>query len=192
MRNNSISIAAYIFAVGIVVLWLVIAVAARSERRSGARWCSTTGSPSRPPATRPPGTGPRRTCSPGSSTAARPNPDPARGLTLPRREAAGWSHGLHHASASPSTPTPTRVWAALRDVGNAHHVFGPVLTDCRLEGDDTPRRDLRQRHGRARADRRRRRRRPPPRVHRARRPLHPPPRVVRGGRRARRELRSPG
>ena len=29
------------------------------------------------------------------------------------------------------------VWAALRDVGNAHHVFGPVLTDCRFDGDDT-------------------------------------------------------
>ena len=29
------------------------------------------------------------------------------------------------------------VWAALRDVGNAHHVFGPVLTDCRLEDDVT-------------------------------------------------------
>ncbi|MET0902785.1 MAG: SRPBCC family protein [Acidimicrobiales bacterium] len=26
-------------------------------------------------------------------------------------------------------------WAALRDVGNPHHVFAPVLTDARLEGD---------------------------------------------------------
>jgi len=29
------------------------------------------------------------------------------------------------------------VWSALRDVGNAHHVFSPVLTDCRLDSDDT-------------------------------------------------------
>lgn len=29
------------------------------------------------------------------------------------------------------------VWTALRDVGNAHHVFGPVLTDCRLDDDAT-------------------------------------------------------
>ena len=28
-------------------------------------------------------------------------------------------------------------WAAVRDVGHAHHLFGPVLTDCRLEDDDT-------------------------------------------------------
>lgn len=28
------------------------------------------------------------------------------------------------------------VWTALRDVGNAHHLFGPVLTDCRMDGDD--------------------------------------------------------
>ena len=27
------------------------------------------------------------------------------------------------------------VWAALRDVGNAHRVFAGVLSDCRLEGD---------------------------------------------------------
>ena len=29
------------------------------------------------------------------------------------------------------------VWAAVRDVGNAHQVFGPVLTDCRSDDDDT-------------------------------------------------------
>ena len=29
------------------------------------------------------------------------------------------------------------VWAALRDVGNADRVFRPVLTDCRLDRDDT-------------------------------------------------------
>src|SRR6187402_2734138 len=39
------------------------------------------------------------------------------------------------ASISKRIPVGTdadTVWAALRDVGNAHHVFGPVLTDCRL------------------------------------------------------------
>jgi hypothetical protein len=29
------------------------------------------------------------------------------------------------------------MWAAIRDVGNAHHVFGPVLTGCRLDDHDT-------------------------------------------------------
>jgi len=29
------------------------------------------------------------------------------------------------------------VWTALRDVGNVHQIFAPVLTDCRLEHDDT-------------------------------------------------------
>ncbi len=28
-----------------------------------------------------------------------------------------------------------RAWAALRDVGNAHRLFAPVLTDARFEGD---------------------------------------------------------
>jgi uncharacterized protein YndB with AHSA1/START domain len=28
-----------------------------------------------------------------------------------------------------------RVWAALRDVGNAHHLFAGVLTDAKLDGD---------------------------------------------------------
>ena len=28
------------------------------------------------------------------------------------------------------------VWTALRDVGNAHQIFAPVLTDCRLDRDD--------------------------------------------------------
>jgi len=28
-------------------------------------------------------------------------------------------------------------WAAVRDVGNAPHVFGPVLTDCHLDDDAT-------------------------------------------------------
>ena len=28
------------------------------------------------------------------------------------------------------------VWTALRDVGNAHRIFSPVLTDCRLDPDD--------------------------------------------------------
>jgi hypothetical protein len=28
-----------------------------------------------------------------------------------------------------------RVWAALRDVGNAHHLFAGVLDDAKLEGD---------------------------------------------------------
>ena len=44
------------------------------------------------------------------------------------------------ASISKRIPVGTdadTVWAALRDVGNAHHVFGPVLTDCRLVDDHT-------------------------------------------------------
>jgi len=28
---------------------------------------------------------------------------------------------------------PEKVWAAVRDVGNAHRLFAGVLTDCRLE-----------------------------------------------------------
>ena len=28
-----------------------------------------------------------------------------------------------------------KVWAAVRDVGNAHRLFDSVLTDCRLDGD---------------------------------------------------------
>ena len=28
-----------------------------------------------------------------------------------------------------------RVWAALRDAGNAHHLFAGVLTDAKLDGD---------------------------------------------------------
>ena len=43
------------------------------------------------------------------------------------------------ASISKRIPLDTdadTVWTALRDVGNAHLVFGPVLTDCHMEGDD--------------------------------------------------------
>ncbi len=30
---------------------------------------------------------------------------------------------------------PDAAWAALRNVGDAHRLFAPVLTECRLEGD---------------------------------------------------------
>ena len=30
---------------------------------------------------------------------------------------------------------PEAAWAALRNVGDAHRLFAPVLTECRLEGD---------------------------------------------------------
>jgi len=35
----------------------------------------------------------------------------------------------------PLTTDADRAWAALRDVGHPHHLFAPVLTDARLEGD---------------------------------------------------------
>jgi Polyketide cyclase / dehydrase and lipid transport len=67
---------------------------------------------------------------------------PDRGVSLEEAldpPARGGSRMQCMASISKRIPLDAdvaTVWTAVRDVGNAHHVFAPVLTDCKLEGDD--------------------------------------------------------